>query len=203
MYIDHDLQYTVIEKTSNEAFQSLWVEINFAKKANVICGVLYRQHNSPERFLAYFEETIERFSATGKTIYVMGDTNLNILRSDKCTYAQNFFLCLQSYNLLPTIDRPTRVHNNSATLIDNIFINNLENIVISGNIVSDISDHFSQFCIVDSAAPVQVEKPIYTYRDYSNFSDSEFLLMIWQVLTGTRLPITMMLISHSPLFIIN
>jgi hypothetical protein len=57
----------------------------------------------------------------------MGDININLLRSDSCKYTQHFLLSLQSYNFIPTIDKPTRVHNNSATLIDNIFVNNIEN----------------------------------------------------------------------------
>ena len=87
MYIDVNLRYRVIEKTSNEAFQALWIEIEFTKKRNIICGVVYRQHNSPERFLEYFEETIDRYSATGKSIYILGDVNINILRSVTCNYA--------------------------------------------------------------------------------------------------------------------
>ena len=58
MYIDDTLPYKVIEKTANEAFQAVWLEIQLPKKPNVICGVIYRQHNSPERFLTYFEQTI-------------------------------------------------------------------------------------------------------------------------------------------------
>ena len=57
MYIDSDFKYEVLEKTSNEGFQALWVEIHFTNAANIICGVIYRQHNSPETFLKYFEET--------------------------------------------------------------------------------------------------------------------------------------------------
>ena len=36
----------------------------------------------------------------------------------------------------------------SATLIDNIFTNNLENSIVGGNIVTDITDHFSQACMI-------------------------------------------------------
>ena len=122
MYIDKIMNYTVIEKTSNEAFQALWIELQFPKQSNIICGVIYRQHNSVDRFLDYFEETVDRYSATGKPICLLGDVNINI-RAQTCNYAQQFLDCLQSYALLPTIDKPTRVYNNSATLIDNIFTN--------------------------------------------------------------------------------
>ena len=114
----------------------------------MICGVIYRQHNSTEKFQTYFDETVERFSTSGKTIYLMGDFNINLLSSETCKYAENVLLSLQSVNLLPTIDKPTRVYNNSATLNDNIFVNNLENDCLTSNIVSDLSDHYTQFCIV-------------------------------------------------------
>ena len=142
MYIDNCLKYTVVENISNEAFQALWIDISLPKRSNIICGVIYRQHNSPESFLKYFEETIEKCSHSGKTIYIMGDININLLRFESCNYAQNFLISLQSLNLTPTIDKPTRVYNNSATLIDNIFVNKLDDHILSGNIISDISDHF-------------------------------------------------------------
>ena len=70
MYIDEDLHYTVIEKAAENAFQALWIEIQFPKQANVTCGVVYRQHNTPERFLEYFDQTLEKISASGKPISV-------------------------------------------------------------------------------------------------------------------------------------
>ena len=60
MFIDETLHYTILEKTSNEAFQALWIELSFASKKNVICGIIYRQH-SPERFLEYFGQTLGKF----------------------------------------------------------------------------------------------------------------------------------------------
>ena len=50
MFIDTAYNYKVVEKTSNEAFQALWVEISFVRKKNIICGVIYRQHSTPELF---------------------------------------------------------------------------------------------------------------------------------------------------------
>ena len=66
MYIDEELKYTVVEKCSNEAFQALWIEVYLPKNRNIICGVVYRQHNSPERFQEYLDEIIEKLSASGK-----------------------------------------------------------------------------------------------------------------------------------------
>ena len=52
---------------------------------------------------------------------------------------------LQSCYLISTIDKPAQVRSSSATLIDDTFINNPDQVVTRGNIVSDISEHFSQF----------------------------------------------------------
>ena len=69
-------------------------------------------------FLGYVEETIDRYSATVKPICLLGDVNINIFRAQTCNYAQQFLDCLQSYTLLPTTDKPTRVYNHSATLVE-------------------------------------------------------------------------------------
>ena len=174
MFIDETLNYKVLERTSNEAFQALWIEISFVKKKNVICGVIYRQHNSPESFQSYFEETIEKLTSTGKQLYILGDFNIDLLKFETCRYSHDFLVSLQSCYLIPTIDKPTRVRNTSATLIDNIFVNNPEQVKFSGNLISDISDHFSQFCIMKSVRekPTKVQKT--KFRDYSRFSADRF-----------------------------
>lgn len=150
MYINNNLKYSVIEKTSNESFQALWIEIHNQRKKNTICGIIYRQHNSPDVFLSYLEESLEKYSARQKPVFILGDFNIDLLKAETCNFSHEFLLSLQSYHFFPTIDKPTRVHNNSATLIDNIFTNNCEHSILSGNVISDISDHYTQFCITSS-----------------------------------------------------
>ena len=66
MYVKDSLNYTVTERTSKEAFQALWIEIQFSGPPNIVCGIIYRQRNSPQRFQDYFDETLERLSASTK-----------------------------------------------------------------------------------------------------------------------------------------
>ena len=66
--IMYSLNYTVLEKTSSGAFQALWIEIEFLQGKSIICGVIYRQHNSPERFQTYFDETLDKLSYSQKPI---------------------------------------------------------------------------------------------------------------------------------------
>ena len=48
---------------------------------------------------------------------------------------------MYSLSLLPIISKPTMITDNSVSLIDNLFINELSNFE-SVKLISDISDHF-------------------------------------------------------------
>ena len=99
----------------------------------------------------------------------MGDFNLNLLRFQSCKCAQDFNFSLQSFDMTPSIDKPTREHNNSYSLIDNIFTNNLESILLSDNIISHLIDHFSQFCILDFSSKLfDAQRPKQLVRDLPN-----------------------------------
>ena len=72
------------------------------------------------------------------------------------------------------MDKPKHVDRTFATLIDNIFVNNPDKLLVSENIISDISDHFSQFCITMSAKDKLQQVKNIKLRDYSRFSADHF-----------------------------
>jgi len=66
------------------------------------------------------------------------------------------------------------IYSNSFSLIDNILTNKVNENIISGNIISDISDHFSQFCLTSSLVVKGTpDRPF--ARDFSNFSEENFI----------------------------
>ena len=81
--------------------------MRFPKKKNVICRIVYRQHNSPENFLKYIEEAVEKYSAACavKNLCLRGDFNLCLQRIETCHYSHEFLLALQSCYLIPMIER--------------------------------------------------------------------------------------------------
>ena len=74
---------------------------------------------------------------------IMGmDHNMDLLKTSKHTNTQDFLDYNIEINMLPTINKPTRIIDSSATLIDNIFISSrLQEDYGSGIIISDLSDH--------------------------------------------------------------
>ena len=132
---------------------------------------------------------------------VMGDFNIDLLKYENCKYSQTLLQCMQSFSMLPTIDKPTRVYGSSATLIDNIFTNNLTYNISSCNIVTDTTDHFSQVCIVN----VNKQKLPHTkktkFRDYSSFNANKFMNDLSRQLIGKRFLVIATQTSRSLTFI--
>ena len=65
--------------------------------------------------------------------------------------------------------QPTRVTNHTATLIDNIFLNSIENFTICGNIVYDLTDHLPKFITFSNFGSPPSNIKIYS-RNYSEFN---------------------------------
>ena len=130
--------------------------------------------------MQYFDASIEKYTALDKEICILGDFNIDLLKAQSPYYSQDFLTSLQSCYLIPTVVKPTRVRSTSATLIDNIFVKTPEKVLASGNIISDLSDHSSKFCILTSIVP-QTKAESRKVNDFSKFSPDSFTADISQV----------------------
>ena len=83
---------------------------------------------------------------------MIGEFNMNLLKYQSHSETNDFIKLMVSHYLLPHILHPTRVTDHSATIIDNIFSNNVESDTVSRNILSQITDHFPQFLIINNIA---------------------------------------------------
>ena len=81
---------------------------------------------------------------------------------------------MSSYFFTPHILKPTRITHHSATLIDNIFFNSLNYHTISGNLITDISDHLPNFLIIDKLSSLPNKFCIYK-RDYSLLNETDLI----------------------------
>ena len=79
------------------------------------------QHNSPDQFMSYFEETMEELTSLDKNVLIIGNFNIDLLKCETSQISHDFLMSLQSHYLSPTVHESIRVHRNSAMLIDNIF----------------------------------------------------------------------------------
>ena len=75
--------------------------------------------------------------------FICGDFNINLLSLDTRQHYNNFYDRVTPKSFFPKITLPTRIQNESYTLIDNIFSNDIEETMKSksGILINDISDH--------------------------------------------------------------
>ena len=71
----------------------------------------------------YLNELLDKLSKENKTIFLLGDFNINLLKYDIHPPTNEFLDSLSSHYFLPHILQPSRVATNSKTLIDNNFSN--------------------------------------------------------------------------------
>lgn len=91
-----------------------------------------------------------------KLIVVCGDFNIDLLKSDEHKKTAIFVNNMFSLSLYPLIIKPSRIKRDSATLIDNIFVNSTGKIIKSDRYrQTDISYHLPVFAVLESREPKQ------------------------------------------------
>ena len=171
--IKNHLQYKVRGDLTviSENIESLFIEIDkhsANRSKNIVVGVLYRPPNSDiDSFLQYFEGMLSTLDKENNFVYLTGDYNLNLLNARKHKGTSEFIENIFSYSYAPLINKPTRVKNNSATIIDNIICNDIHsNKILNGVLYTDISDHFPIFSI--NVTEGKVEKPKFIMKRQYN-----------------------------------
>ena len=147
LYISSDLTYLPRPdlSISVDSLECYFVEIISCKHKNIIAGVVYKPPNANfNDFITCFHNLIQRITNENKSCLISGDFNLNLIDCDHRSQPQEFLDLIFSSACIPLINKPTRITQSSATLIDNIFTNILPP-PKSGIIVTDISDHFPIF----------------------------------------------------------
>ena len=79
----------------------------------------------------------------------MGDINIDLLKVSANTRFMKYCIIITSFNYCPLIRRPTRVTDESLTLIDHIWTNEPHTIFHSGIVTYALSDRFLIFAVVE------------------------------------------------------
>ena len=153
-------------------FESVWVEVEKNKQGkNYLFSCIYRHPTlSFDTFNEYLQETLSNPAVFNKHVFILGDFNINLLNYNSSTPITNYVNFLFSQQFLPYIIHPSRVSAHSSTLVDNIFSNITDNETLSGNILTQIADHFPQFLIVKHAG-ITYKNLSYFQHDFSRFNE--------------------------------
>ena len=180
-YIKENTTYferNALDINSTSDYETKFIEIKFEHKKPLIIGCVYRHPSSiisiTDFSTIHLEPVLTKISNENKMCIVMGDFNINLLKTDT-NNAYNLFLnTMTSHNYSPYILQPSRLQ--AKTLIDNIFINSLQYHSSSGNLLIELSDHLVQYLILEEFHKENKKKPEPNIlkRDFRNFNEREF-----------------------------
>ena len=145
-----DLQFRLDCECSSCASENSWIELDTGLQKYLIAAI-YRHHNGKiSHFTEKLQCSLEKIDPK-LTAFICGDTNINILNQND-THTSDYYTTMCSHNFIPHILTPTRISDHSATCIDHIFLRlptkQIDCNVISGNIISDITDHLPNFIMI-------------------------------------------------------
>ena len=159
-----------------DAFESVFVKINFSRNNITKIGCIYRPpNNNHEDFLIKFNETASNLQTNSSNCIISGDFNYCLLKAANGNLSDcDFYETANSYSLLPLIKKPTRIASRiingniseSISLIDNILTNCISN-TQTGIYSIEIADHMPIFAIFRNFSSHPREKSTITYRQCS------------------------------------
>ena len=130
-------------KVLNPNIETVFAELEktfFKTPKNVLIGVIYRPPNSDvNSFIEQLADILHKLARENKLVYLMGDFNINLFNFDKYLLTNDFLNLMYTHSYIPLITKATRVYKSSATLIDNIFTNNVGSDNMNGVLMTDIS----------------------------------------------------------------
>ncbi|XP_065671749.1 uncharacterized protein LOC136089625 [Hydra vulgaris] len=180
LYINNRLAYKPrndLHIFKPKELESIFIEIINPKKSNIIVGCVYRHPKmSLDNFLSfYLNPLLKNLTKENKTVFILGDFNIDLLKYDTDSYTRDFLDSLTSNYFLPHIVHPTLICKTSKTLIDNIFSNLKSNKYKAGNLTTTISDHLPQFLIAyNILKPPPNKKLLIQERNWKRFNEVAF-----------------------------
>ena len=107
-----------------------------------------------KQFTEQLENTLSKIE-NDKTIkhnIITGDFNIDLIKFDLNDNTNEYLNTVLKNGFIPTILLPTRVTSHSCTLIDHIYhkSRNSKIQILSGNLMTDMSDYFANFIILHS-----------------------------------------------------
>jgi hypothetical protein len=188
IYVKSDFKFSLLHSKSifiERIFETIIIEVNTGNSKTIV-GSLYRPGTPHPRlnpsqvfdqFLELFSQQLNDLISLNKTMYLLGDLNLDVLHYNKCAQVTSYVDLLFSFGLLQTVTKPTRYTGKSATIIDHVITNFQSNIYDTVILTSQLSDHFP--IVHFKKGPSKIISPKFTeFRNFSQNNLDSFRIML-------------------------
>ena len=168
------VRYDLVMNPVTCQYESLFIETVMHDHKAVI-GVIYKPPESnTDIFVAHFSDLMGIISKERKQCILMGDINIDLFKVDMHNQTKDFVHSLYTNAFYPTISKPTRVTEHSATLLDNIITNIIGYCIKSGVLYNGISDHLPVFNLLQINSK-NTKKYAYIFRRMNTANNIEKL----------------------------
>ena len=138
--------------------ECITLDITLKNGDHCLVSSMYRPPNgNAQSFLGCYNSILCQIKKENSKIIIIGlDHNLDLLKSTQHILTNEYVQSNLEFGLIPTITRPSRITQSTATLIDNIIVSqNLCGSFVSSVLISDISDHLPTACVIPTLVTSQ------------------------------------------------
>ena len=138
-----------LEEFHEKELEGTYAEIQAKNGKSFMIRSLYKSPNiSEKRMITHLHQVCPIvYEEKGSKELIIGlDHNMDLLKSHQHKAIQGFLDTFLNYRLLPAIIRPTRITNNTATLVNNIFIS--ERLFDSTILIGVSTDHLPLLLLI-------------------------------------------------------
>ena len=121
--------------------EAVCVEISKPHSRPFLVTTIYRPLNSSHDFFENFEKLVKAIDDENKEMYILGDLNCDMLKTESNTPTKKIKSLYELYQLSQVIKETTWVTMTTSSLIDHIVTNTPKKSSDSGVIHTGISDH--------------------------------------------------------------
>jgi len=181
LFIREGIKYLLRNELSvlNDIIECLFIEILVSDDKNSVVGIVYRPPNSSiEEFNEQLMAIVSKIRRENKYFYLMGDFNINLLNVEQNSSTREFLDNIYANALFPLITKPTRIIKNSATLIDHIYFNQIDNSkLFTGILHTRITDHFPVF-LINYGSPNNERTYVIKKRNFNEANKAKFRALL-------------------------
>lgn len=153
LYVDTALRCSLIKsmsRTIENILECLTIEINIERSKNIVMSCVYRTPGtSIETFMNKLVGVLDHYNEN-KVQIICGDFNIDLLNPNGHKKTTDFLNMVYSKGLFPVITKPSRMTIDTATLIDNIYTNEIGGKIVGGLFIKDMTDHLPVSAVFQS-----------------------------------------------------
>ncbi len=176
VYISDKLSYTCRDDLETNNVESIWIELTPKNHPSYLICIVYRsQAHSLNDWFQCFSHQLTNDYVECNSVTVLGDFNIDILKSDADSNA--WLELIQNYQFSQLSNEPTRVTNKSRTLIDHILTTTPDKVRCTKVPKIGISDHYPSVVVYKDTFRRKHNHSTIKYRSEKNFDKDIFFLI--------------------------